>query len=97
MDAKQITGIVMIVGIVGWIAWDIVVAANGIPGDTISEITMGIAQAAPIIPLAVGVICGHLFGHFDFVYPVVAFLKARPLIPFLWGVLSGLFLWNQGK
>jgi hypothetical protein len=43
------------------IGWDIYVAANPTPGDTISEITLAFAQKHPVLPFALGVIMGHLF------------------------------------
>lgn len=87
----------MIAGIAVWIAWDVVVASNKTPGDTISEITLFLARLAPIIPLAVGVVCGHLFGAFDGLAPAIIWIRAHPLLPFVWGVLSGLLFWSQVK
>lgn len=50
----------------GLIGWDVYVAVeerNIEPGKgaTISEVTLGFAQRHPIVPFAVGVLCGHLF------------------------------------
>lgn len=43
------------------IGWDIWVAVNDTPGDTISELALAFAGKHPILPFAVGVIVGHLF------------------------------------
>ena len=59
--AKKATKIIMATCAGILIGWDVYVAVNGVPGDTISELTLGWAQNHPIIPMAVGVVCGHLF------------------------------------
>ena len=61
MDNKMITTILLIAASVLLIAWDIYVAVAPPKGDTISEIVLHIATHHPIIPFAIGVICGHLF------------------------------------
>lgn len=43
------------------IVWDLIVATDGKPGNTISEITLYYARRHPVIPFALGVIMGHLF------------------------------------
>jgi hypothetical protein len=58
---RKITGITMLVVTVGLIGWDLIVAFNGIDGDTISEIMKNYAHDYPIIPLAWGVVLGHWF------------------------------------
>jgi uncharacterized membrane protein len=58
---KLLTQFVLLACIVLLIGWDIVVAVNKIPGDTISEIVLGYARSSPIIPFAFGVLMGHLF------------------------------------
>lgn len=60
-DSRKITIGILVVITVLLIAWDIVVAANARSGDTISEVTLGFAMRHPVLPFAIGVICGHLF------------------------------------
>ena len=42
------------------IGWDIYVAVNDVGGDTISEIVLNTSYSHPSIPLALGIIVGHL-------------------------------------
>lgn len=58
---KKVTIGILIVAAAVLIAWDVYVAANPTPGDTISEITLGFAMRHPVLPFVVGVVCGHLF------------------------------------
>lgn len=58
---KIVTKVLMLSIAIVLIGWDIYVAANDIPGDTISELTLSWAFMHPVIPFAVGVLCGHLF------------------------------------
>jgi hypothetical protein len=51
----------MVTGILSWIAWDIVVAANATSGDTVSEILLYAATRFTVVPLAAGTLCGHWF------------------------------------
>lgn len=43
------------------VGWDLWVAANDVPGDTISEVVLGWSRKVWTLPLAVGVVCGHWF------------------------------------
>lgn len=95
MKTTVVTCVVMVLGLALWIGWDIVVASNGVKGDTISEITARLAKAVPLIALATGVVAGHLFGSFDAIAPAAQFVKAHSLIPFLCGVIMGVFFWSQ--
>lgn len=61
MWTKIATAAILIVAIIVLVAWDIYVAANGVKGDTISEIALDFARRHPVIPFAVGIVCGHLF------------------------------------
>jgi hypothetical protein len=61
MNTKLITSIIMVAVIAVLIIWDVYVAANPVPGDTISEITLNFARRHPVIPFALGFVCGHLF------------------------------------
>lgn len=62
MTAKAITQYGIIATVVLWIGWDVYVAFfNNEPGDTISRVVLEWSQAWPIIPLAVGVVAGHLW------------------------------------
>jgi len=61
ISTKLVTVIVMVVAVIVLIVWDIVVAVNPTPGDTISEITLNFARNHPVVPFIVGIVCGHLF------------------------------------
>jgi hypothetical protein len=43
------------------VAWDVWVYLEPTGGDTISEVTLGFARRHPVLPFAIGVVCGHLF------------------------------------
>jgi hypothetical protein len=53
----------MFVAAAGLIAWDVVVATNRTPGDTISEVTLGFASRYPIAGFGIGLVIGIIFGH----------------------------------
>jgi len=57
LKTAWVIGITMVILII----LDIYMWNNGIPGDTISEITIRNAMRHPIIPFIWGVIMGHLF------------------------------------
>jgi hypothetical protein len=92
---KTITQWVMLAGVLSWVLWDLVVVANHTAGDTISEITLALARRYPIVPLAVGIVVGHLFGASRFVLPAVAFCEAHPAVPLLFGIAAGAVCWSQ--
>lgn len=58
---KRMTKIMMLIVLVLVIIWDVAVAVNSVPGDTISEITLATAYRHPVVPFAIGIVCGHLF------------------------------------
>lgn len=43
------------------VLWDVAVALSPEPDDTISEVVLDWAGRHPIVPFALGVLCGHLF------------------------------------
>jgi hypothetical protein len=47
--------------IVAVLVYDMWVATNGTPGDTISEVVLGASVRYPALPLLVGFVLGHLF------------------------------------
>lgn len=55
------TYIFMSLMILAAIAFDIGIAIAGGPNATISARTWALSKRWPIIPLAVGILCGHLF------------------------------------
>ena len=55
---KKITLALVAAATLALVGWDIVVAFNDVPGDTISESFLG-ANSRGLI-FALGVICGHL-------------------------------------
>jgi len=65
MSTRTWTLIFMAVVIVAIAVYDTIVAINGIPGDTISEITLAWGRRHPIavlcLGLALGIVLGHLF------------------------------------
>ena len=61
MNTKKLTGIILIVVMSGLVVYDIIMAVNGVPGDTISERTWEIIPAQPWLAFLIGFVCGHLF------------------------------------
>lgn len=61
MTAQAITAWVCVAAVVALIGFDVWAYANGIPGDTISEVTRSAARRYPILPFAAGVVVGHFF------------------------------------
>ena len=57
LATKWIIGGVVLFGVT-WDMW--VYVAGGYPA-TISHVVLGWSQAWPVVPFAVGVLCGHLF------------------------------------
>lgn len=97
LNTKLITQIVLAVGAAAWLIWDLVVNFNLVTGDTISEVIAEMTRSAPLIALAMGIICGHFFGDWPAIKPVLDFLTYRPIIAFLYGVLGGLLFWNMAR
>lgn len=97
MNTKAITGIVLAVGLVGWIGWDLVVNFNKVEGDTISELTGAAIRSAPIIAVALGVVAGHLTGTMDELKPVLAWISEHPMVAFAYGLVGGVLFWNMGR
>lgn len=52
-------GVHIVVGLVA--AWDLAAAATGNPTLSVSHLTQAWARDNPVLPLAVGVVMGHLF------------------------------------
>lgn len=62
MKARDGTIVLLVIGALGWIGWDIYVAfGTSEPGDTISEILLLTAQYTSLLPAALGFLMGHLF------------------------------------
>ena len=94
---KLITQITMAVGLGIWLIWDVIVATNKTQGDTISEVTLELAKRSPLLVVVAGVIAGHLFASFESWEAITSYLKARPLVPFIWGMITGMTFWYQGR
>jgi len=58
--SKKITAIIM-ASVTGAIIILDIILAKVAPEATISKVTLLLAHKMPIIPFAVGVLCGHLF------------------------------------
>lgn len=43
------------------IIWDIVLATNTMPRDTISMMIFDLARKHPMVPFFFGILCGHFF------------------------------------
>lgn len=78
------------------IGWDIFVAANPQPGDTISEIVLDWSRRVSLVPAAFGVLMGHLFwprkgGTFRLEGIVLAaiFFGTRDLCAWVWDDVTG--------
>lgn len=61
MNTSKVTRMVLLFCIGACVIWDVFVAWNPIPDDTISEMTLQFAMDNPTVPFLVGYICGHLF------------------------------------
>jgi len=61
MNTKLLTTIIVIATIAGLIAYDIWVAIEPTPSDTISVIVLSFAMRHPFASFAAGILCGHLF------------------------------------
>jgi len=61
MNTSRMTRVILLVCIGVCVVWDVFVAWNPIPDDTISEMTAKFVMSNPTIPFLVGYICGHLF------------------------------------
>lgn len=97
MDTKTITGIALLVGTGLWVIWDLFVNFNKVSGDTISEVVAAVSIGNPIIPLALGVVCGHLFSLWPGSADLLSWIGARPILPFLLGTAAGWLAWNQNR
>ena len=97
LDTKTITAIVLAAGTLVWIGWDLVVNFNKVQGDTISEVVGNAAKSAPILAVALGVVCGHLFSYFPNTSSLLTFIGERPIIGFTYGAIGGWFFWNMGR
>jgi uncharacterized membrane protein len=61
MQWKYITIVVLIVATIILIIYDLIVAITGSWDATISYTVYTLSTQAPILPLAFGILCGHLF------------------------------------
>ena len=57
----QLTAAVLVACVLLLVVFDVWMAANGTPGDTISEVVRSWAARHPVIPFAAGVLMGHFF------------------------------------
>ena len=55
------TGIILVAVALALVVYDIAVAELLPKGNTISEVVARTALSHPILPFAVGVLCGHFF------------------------------------
>ena len=63
MTTRLWTTIIICVCGAALLAWDIIVAANDMRGDTISEIARDTSYRLWLLPWSIGGIMGHLFWH----------------------------------
>lgn len=61
MISKKVTKIVILVPVLGLIVFDLLVAADMVPGNTLSEVTRDWGSRLLFIPNAGGVLAAHLF------------------------------------
>lgn len=61
MNTSKVTRLILLVCIGVCVIWDVFVAWNPIPNDTISETTLLFVMKNPTVSFLVGYICGHLF------------------------------------
>lgn len=57
----QLTAAVLVACVLLLVVFDLYMAANNVPGDTISEVVRSWAARHPVIPFAAGVVMGHFF------------------------------------
>jgi uncharacterized membrane protein YuzA (DUF378 family) len=61
MDWRRITRWLLVGVTAALIVWDIVAVVFGGGSATISDVVLDTAKVYPILPFALGVVCGHLF------------------------------------
>jgi len=61
MPSRKVTVALLISTVVLLAGWDLYVALNDTPNDTISYIVLAFAQRHPIVALCVGIVLGHVF------------------------------------
>lgn len=81
MSTRTWTLIFMAIVIVAVAVYDTVVAVNGIPGDTISEITLAWGRRHPIAVLCLGMAIGIVLGHLLWSQEVTVYLDASTGLP----------------
>jgi len=85
---RKLTAYIFLAFVFGLIAWDVFVAVNDVPGDTISEIVLSWTGRFCVVPFAAGVLMGHIFWT----------LKKKPsrwfTIPILLAVTALLLVWD---
>ncbi len=89
-DYRKATGILLIVGTILIILYDVLPAASRMLGDTISELTRFWALSWLFIPAGLGVLMGHLMGPLTWRTP--GWLSAL-LIPY--GLLTLVACWRR--
>ena len=57
----RVTWTLILLAVLGLIGWDLVVAFNPTPGDTISELVYQYGQKHPWVPFGLGGVLGHFF------------------------------------
>lgn len=97
MNTKTITGIFLAVGMAVWVVWDLIVNFNKVDGDTISELTGEAVKSAPILAVALGIVAGHLTGTLVEIKPALQWISEHPIVPFVWGVVTGVMFWNMNR
>jgi len=61
MKTSRVTRTVLLICILIACGWDVFVAWNSVPGDTISEMVFAFVHQNPTVSFLVGYVCGHLF------------------------------------
>lgn len=60
MTTKYWIALGVFLAFVGVGVWDLVLATDGLRGNTLSELLYGFSREHPIVPFALGILCGHL-------------------------------------
>lgn len=79
---KRVTGGVIVISIVLLVGYDIVIAIENSPGDTLSEILRDWAWKHPSLAFGFGGLMGHWFGNFD------QLVKFRAKFEYSWVLLA---------
>jgi hypothetical protein len=90
-----VTKILMLIGFISFVIYDIFVATDKTDGNTISEITLFYSLKFAFVPYGVGFLCGHLFWPWDRKrLPIWLSLSIGAALGVLITILAIMYQWN---